>query len=183
MIIGILGKKRNGKDTCADYLVDKYNFEKIAIATPLKEIIKIMFDYDDDVLNTDLKEVVDEKWNVTPRKLLQYIGTDLIRKDLGKYINKSTNNIWIDLCITKINKSNKNFVISDVRCQNEVDAIRNNGGIVIKIIRDTNLDDNHVSEIGVDNIDNYDYLIDNNFSYQQLYNNLDKIMCAKYNII
>lgn len=183
MIIGILGKKRNGKDTSADHIVNKYGFEKISFAAPLKEIIKILFDFDDDILNSDLKDEFDEKWNTSPRALMQYIGTDIMRIKLGEFINKSTNDIWVDICMNKILKSGKNYVISDVRYQNEVDAIHKNNGIVIKVFRNIDNDDLHISETSIDNITNYDYIIDNNADYNKLYDNLDNIMCARFNLI
>ena len=37
-IIGILGNKRVGKDTVADYLVKNYGFIKYNFADPIKEI-------------------------------------------------------------------------------------------------------------------------------------------------
>ena len=36
-VIGFLGKKGTGKDTCADYLVENHAFEKLSFAGPLKE--------------------------------------------------------------------------------------------------------------------------------------------------
>ena len=67
MIIGILGQKRNGKDTCADYLVEHYNFTKVSFADPIKQILKIMFDFNDEQLYGDKKELIHSKgnWNRT----------------------------------------------------------------------------------------------------------------------
>ena len=41
-LIGLLGRKRVGKDTVADYLINNYNFTKHAFANPIKEVLKIM---------------------------------------------------------------------------------------------------------------------------------------------
>ena len=63
MIIGLCGKKRVGKDTFADYLVDNYNFDKYAFANPLKEACRIMFCFNDEQLYGDQKEDFDSNWN------------------------------------------------------------------------------------------------------------------------
>lgn len=45
VLIGLTGKKRSGKDTTADYLVEKYGFSKMSFSTPLKDICKILFSF------------------------------------------------------------------------------------------------------------------------------------------
>ena len=39
MIIGICGLQGSGKDTLAQILIDKYNFEKLSFASKLKDIV------------------------------------------------------------------------------------------------------------------------------------------------
>ena len=43
MIIGLVGKKYSGKTTIANYLVTHYDFIEYSIASPLKEIAKILY--------------------------------------------------------------------------------------------------------------------------------------------
>ena len=40
MLVGICGKAGAGKDTVGDYLIDKYGFKKIALADPIKRLVK-----------------------------------------------------------------------------------------------------------------------------------------------
>lgn len=69
--------------------------------------------------------------NENTRKLLQIEGTENGRNALSK-------NIWIDYLKNWIevfqNRGNKNFIITDVRFKNEYEFIKNNGGIIIKIV-------------------------------------------------
>ena len=65
-IIGFLGKKRCGKDTSGDYLIEKYGFVKYAFADPVKQICKILFDFSEDQLYGNKKEGVDFRWYLTP---------------------------------------------------------------------------------------------------------------------
>ena len=70
-------KKRVGKDTVADYLVNKYGFVKYSFGQPIKEVAKIMFDFSDEQLNGDLKEAVDIRWGISPRQFFQDFGSSL----------------------------------------------------------------------------------------------------------
>ena len=44
MIIGITGKAGAGKDTVADYLISHEGFKKIALADPIKRLVKDVFE-------------------------------------------------------------------------------------------------------------------------------------------
>ena len=73
------------------------------------------------------------------------------------------------------------WIITDVGYKNEADYIKNKGGILIKINRNTGYNDNHISEIDLDDYDKFDYIVDNNGTINQLtdkmvdiYNNLSK---------
>src|SRR5438045_2338658 len=101
MIIGILGFKRAGKDTVADYIVSNYGFEKMILSQPLKEACKILFNFTDEQLYGNLKEIVDSNWKTSPRKIMQYLGTDILRNDINKIIPNINNNFWINLVVNK----------------------------------------------------------------------------------
>ena len=45
LLIGLVGRKRHGKDTVADYLTQKYNFTKDSFASPLKKTLKELFSH------------------------------------------------------------------------------------------------------------------------------------------
>jgi len=74
--VGLLGNKGCGKDTLADYLVKENQFIKYSFADPVKEIAKIMFNLNEEQLNGNLKEVIDDRWGVSPRVMFQRIGTE-----------------------------------------------------------------------------------------------------------
>ena len=71
---------------------------------------------------------------------------------------------------------NAKFVITDVRFQNECDFIKHISGILLKVKRDLNIamDDNHSSEIGIDNL-SVDYDIINNDDFDHLYKCIEHI--------
>lgn len=182
MLIGVLGRKGSGKDTLSDYVCRKYGYKKMAFATPLKEACKILFNFTDEQVNSDLKEVIDTKWSVTPRQALQYLGTDVFRNDIKKILPDIDNNFWVKSLFVKYTNfrevDNKTgIIISDVRFQNEIDYIHKNNGIIIKLTRPNNPSslDAHESEKNIDNM-NGDYTIINDGTIDDLFNNTDNIV-------
>jgi dephospho-CoA kinase len=165
VIIGIIGNKQVGKDTFADILCKHYNYKKYSFADPLKRTCKELFDLTDEQLtNPILKETVDKRWNKTPRQILQFIGTDIIRKYVAK-------DFWITRFENWLLKENSNkIVIPDIRFSNELEAVKNKNAIIIKIERiNNNLSDNHISELELNSYNGYDIYINNNFDTKEDY--------------
>lgn len=181
-IIGFLAKRRSGKDTASDYIVKKYGYTKKAFADSLKKSVQQLFGFTDSQLYTDEKEKIDPNWGVSPRRVFQVFGTDIIRELFPKLLLPG---IGSDFHIKRFDiwyreNKDKNIVISDVRFQNEVDYIRSIGGVVLKIKR-PNLDlkenaDLHKSESGIDSLENYNGTITNNGSLKDLYEKLDEFI-------
>lgn len=175
MLIGILGRRGVGKDTVSDYLEEKYQFNKKSFATPLKEICKLLFNFTDDQLYGNLKDEIDPRWKTSPRVIMQYLGTDVFRKDINKIMPQMKDDFWVNIALT--NKSlESNVVIADVRFANEIEHIHKRGGKIIKIIRPNGSNDAHESEINIDSINSYDFLIINDGTINELFNQVDQIM-------
>ena len=141
MIVGMCGLIGTGKDTVADILVHNYNYKKISFADKLKDGVATVFSWDRQMLEgtTDesrsWREQKDEFWSretnehITPRLVLQMFGTDCMRN--GFY-----NGIWVSIVKQQILENpNQNFVIPDVRFENEAVMIKEVGGEVWRICR------------------------------------------------
>lgn len=141
MIIGFVGFISSGKDTAADYLVNFHGFRRDSFANTLKDAVSAVFGWDRVMLEgrtkkaREWREQVDPWWaerlnmpNLTPRWILQYWGTEVCRQGFH-------DDIWIASLENKLRKSEDNVVISDVRFPNEIKAIHNAGGKVIRIRR------------------------------------------------
>jgi hypothetical protein len=143
MLIGICGLINSGKDTIANTLIEEYSFKKDSFASSLKDILSIIFNWDRKLLEGDTEESRNwrnqtdvwwsEKLNIpdfTPRKAMQLIGTDSIR-------NNFHNNIWVYTLLKRLENvnDNENIVITDCRFPSEINAIREKGGIIIRVIR------------------------------------------------
>lgn len=141
MIIGFCGFLGSGKDTAAEFLVNNYNFERDSFAKSLKDVLSVTFGWDRDWIEGKTpesrawREEIDSWWahrlnipNFTPRFAMQHIGTDVFR-------NHFNNEIWVATLENRLRKSNKNYVVSDVRFPNEIEVIKKLGGKIVRIIR------------------------------------------------
>lgn len=167
MIIAFSGRIGSGKSELAKICQNK-GFEKLYFALPLKQLVanlihvgiedinplknvekKYKFTKKDYIYlanetNIPFETIRDEMKNVklnTVRQLLQFIGTDLIRKyNPNWHVNKIK---------TMIDKD-KNYVFDDVRFPNELKLIKELGGDCWFIIRPIiNNVSNHISEISL----------------------------------
>jgi hypothetical protein len=141
MIIGFVGLIGAGKDTAADYLVNFHGFRRDSFANTLKDAVAAVFGWDRVLLEGRTKEArewreqVDPWWanrlnmpNLTPRWILQYWGTEVCRSGFH-------DDMWIASLENKMRKTGDNIVISDVRFPNEIKAIHDAGGIVVRVKR------------------------------------------------
>jgi hypothetical protein len=140
MIIGICGFIGCGKDTAADYLVNFHQFKRDSFAAPLKDAVSAVFGWDRELLegrtkeSRDWREKRDDWWSsrlgkeITPRYVLQQWGTEVCRRAFH-------DDIWIASLENKLRTSKDNIVVSDCRFYNEIQSIKNQGGIIIWIQR------------------------------------------------
>ena len=156
---GVMG---SGKDTCVDYLCTKYpEHTRISFAGALYDILSYAQEKCGFEKNKD-------------RKFLQFIGTEWARS-----INE---NVWVDIVLGKDIEGVG--LLSDIRFPNEFNALKNNSWICIKVTRDNidknrvgNGDNTHSSEISINDIkdEEWDFIINNNSTLEDLYKRLDKI--------
>jgi hypothetical protein len=163
MLIGLMGSKGSGKDTVADHLVSKYaNWTKRSMAEPLKRACQELFLFTDEQLygTQAQKEQSDSKWfGCSPRKCLQYVGTDLLRDQMGKIMPGLNQDIFIHhFKLWHEQHLSYHVVVPDIRFENEVEMIHQLGGVVIKINRPSlTKTDNHASEVAMESVEAYDW--------------------------
>ena len=110
---------------------------------------------------------VQETISVTPRLLLQTIGTDIVRTINPDIWVNSLMNDYISYAdaisgTSEIKKLYPNWIIADVRFPNELKAVKKKDGIVIRINRESAYNSTHSSETALDDYEDFDYTIDNN---------------------
>jgi hypothetical protein len=200
MLIGMSGLANSGKDTAANFMVERHGHAKVALADPIKRFARDLYAFTDQQLwgpsqfrnepdtrfprehgpwvelfspvgyrtESNLASAeqgakcaccgasgIDSQCFLTPRHVLQQIGTELGRSCYP--------NTWVDLCIrtaktllvdssarydqklgihpatadivSAYNSRIRGVSVSDVRFLNEIDAIQAAGGKVIRIVR------------------------------------------------
>jgi hypothetical protein len=180
-IIAICGSKRHGKDTIAKFLSSNYDYEHVKISQKIKDICKILFGFTHDQMETDNKENIDPKWGITPRKAMQFIGTEVGQFKIQELLPMIDRKFWIDSLINEL-EPNKKYVISDLRFMHEFDEIKKLDGIVIRVERPNLIlpEDLHISEL--EYIDIPTNIIIKNDNIENLHLQLYNFM-ASYNAI
>jgi hypothetical protein len=197
MIVGVCGLIGAGKDTVADYLVNIHQFRRESFANTLKDAVSSVFGWDREMLegrtrqSREWREQPDDWWSqrlgmpITPRWVLQYWGTEVVRKSFH-------DDTWIASLENKLRKSQDHVVISDCRFPNEIESIRRSNGIVIRVVRgpepswyeiaqsancnnQPNASTEILKKLGIHNSEtawigtNFDAILDNNSSLDHLY--------------
>lgn len=207
------------------------DWKQVAFAGKLKQIVSILTGIPvEDLEKQEVKErVLGEEWwyykgetklisyneateiqqrklpliKLTPRLLLQILGTDCGRDIIHP-------NIWINALFADIDKeldvnpdyNKKGFIITDVRFPNELNAIKQRGGKIIRVNRDrfrcSNCSElvlgryncqkcgtdqliqenhsNHLSETALDDYQDWDYVINNNSDIPHLIKEVNKML-------
>jgi hypothetical protein len=149
-VIAICGAKRSGKDVLAKYIIENYGFKKLSFAEPLKKAVKELFNFNDIQVGIDEenalgneKEIIDERWGISPRKALQFFGTEIMQYSIDKLIPNTNRCFLADILLSHIsddkNGTTNNYVISDLRFLHEYNKLKGslkiNSLIIVKISR------------------------------------------------
>lgn len=146
-LIGITGRLGHGKDTVADMLQKGHGYQQVAFADTLKTILSIIAcEPVENFYDRELKEKFSPALGMTRREAMQKMGTEVCRTMFGPLI-------WTDNLITRwLQSGQQPTVVSDVRFDEEAQAIIANGGVILRVVR-PGFDDGevtHASEAGVD---------------------------------
>jgi hypothetical protein len=171
-IIAICGAKRSGKDVLAKHLVATRGFKKLSFAEPLKKAVRELFNFndiqvgiDEDNPVGDEKEIIDERWGISPRKALQFFGTEIMQHAINELIPNTNRGFLADILLSRI--SCDSYVISDMRFLHEYNKLKSSAKIrsliIVKIsrpsinivedaggVRDTHISENEYIDIPYD---------------------------------
>ena len=167
--IALIGGARTGKDTIAGYLGAVADFKRVAFGDALKEMLFTTF--------SDLPEYP------KPRK-------EMI--SFGQFCRTIDPLVWIKHVDNEVKKwqqfGYENIVITDVRQENEIDYCKQHGYTLVKVVASQEaqirralageeiLDVNNELDIIAKRYTEYDYIIENNGSLLELYEQVDKIL-------
>lgn len=134
-VLGLAGGSGVGKDAAAKILLAE-GWKRVAFADPVRRmalaidpLVPIEYSH-----TTRLSNVVrDRGWEgakkvVEVRRLLQSIGTEAVRDIIGE-------DTWVELAVMAIEQAESPVVVTDVRFENEAQALRAMGGQICMMSR------------------------------------------------
>lgn len=168
--IALLGGARSGKDTIAKYLVENHGFKRIAFGDRLKKAFSEVFD----------REITEE--NKSRQDLIEF----------GQFCRSIDSNVWINAVEKhyediRYNNRIQNFVITDVRQENEIRWALENGFSLVKVNTTDELAIERALELGeyldvnneldklVKSVETF-YKIDNFSTIEDLHNNIEYLL-------
>ncbi len=162
-IIIFSGKQYSGKDTVAKIMLQALpNFRRCAMG----DIIKLTYGKEKGLTYEEIE------------KNKPLYRQDLI--NLGNWGRSQDPDYWLK----RIIEQDGNIMVTDVRVPHEYEVFKTAGATTIRVeaSRDTRLKrgeligENDITEIGLDNIKDWDYVIDNNSNYETLTNKVNEII-------
>jgi hypothetical protein len=159
-IVAICGAKRAGKDSIARVLQEAYGYEHLQISRRLKDACQVLFGFTADQLESDAKETADPRWGVSPRRVMQFLGTEVFQygihepsglPELNAHV--TPREFWIKATLDFVdrNGTGRKYVITDLRFLHEERLLKERGAFIVKVVRHTHATHNasadmHVSE-------------------------------------
>lgn len=209
-IIGISGRMGHGKNTVGD-IIEKLcltnngpKFEQKSFAGKLKQIASLLTGFDVEKFEDQefKKNLLDSEWGtvqqiplnsippfadmefnvlITVREFLQKLGTEAMRD--GLHQNVWVNALMCDYRRPKMSEYNpSNWIITDMRFPNEMEAVKERKGITIRITRPVKKSKTtprlHPSETSLDKAE-FDYTIVNDSTIEELVKKVRQILITE----
>ena len=178
-LIGLTGRAGHGKDTVGKKLSDEYDFVPFSFAEPINRAVSVLFNIPLATLSDEVKkEQVIEKYGKSPRMIMQWFGTVVMRSQWGE-------RFLVDHLDDRILKNGcSSIVVTDVRFNDEAELIKSKGGVVWKVDASQRLADknklvgstvSHCTEKGIKE-ELIDFFIDNNGAEKHLFAQVQEAM-------
>lgn len=109
----------------------------------------------------------DTSYWMSLREILVYVGTYVLQRAVNK-------RIFVNIVRNKIKEAQrrnpflKYVIITDNRFSHELEFIHENNGITMTIVRDSILQLDNIAEHDLDDVQSYDYVVDNSGTYDEL---------------
>lgn len=120
--------------------------------------------------HSDIQDL-DNLTAVTVRRILQWWGTEYRREQDADYWTKA----WADK-VEQNNLETTHILVDDIRFMNELDTLKAEGGLIVKIERPGfSGAGNHASETSLDDYSTWDKVIDNDGTLQEFLDKISKL--------
>jgi hypothetical protein len=166
------------------WLEEQSKFEIKKFAGKLKEIASLLTGIDiEDFEDQEFKKLyMSPEWGMTYREFLQKLGTEAMREGLHT-------NVWVNALMADYKWYVKewdelgnetvgeypNWIITDMRFPNELEAVEERKGITIRVVRSGTTVGTHASETALDDA-YFDHVISNNGTFEDLIEKVRQIL-------
>jgi len=181
LVIGIAGALRSGKDTIGYRLSHGWGFYRLAFADALRgeimarmsRTVRALHDLQPGHADCRAADVCAQYMLFVTkpqgfRELLQEYGSDVRRRDDPSY--------WTRQWKERVAGIEGPVVVTDVRFENEAEAVRSIGGKLWRITRPGHGGNGHLSEHGLDGWQHWDAEIENGGSIDDLWARVDGLV-------
>lgn len=141
---------------------DKFQYTEIK---PNEDHILTADEYYYSINSIDTNEY--EKYWMSLREILVYVGTYVLQRSVNKQI-------FVNIVRNKIKEEQlrnphlKYVIVTDNRFSHELDFIHESNGITMTIVRDSIQQLDNIAEHDLDDVQSYDYIVDNSGTYDEL---------------
>ncbi|WP_101048898.1 adenylate kinase [Macromonas nakdongensis] len=176
-LIALTGPAGSGKDTIADILATDHGYTKLAFADPMRAMLRSLFEF----AELDLAHMADRSQKEQPipglhgvsyRHLAQTLGTEWGQRCVGR-------TFWVDMldraARARREQGDRLLVVSDLRFHHEATWVREQGGLIWRVVRDVPRVRAHVSESEMHAIQ-ADRLVINEGGIDELWNTVDALI-------
>lgn len=143
-LVALTGAAGSGKSTATKFLVERHGYTLVKFAGPLKDMLRAAGLSEGNIEGESKESPLALLGGKTPRRAMQTLGTEWGRNCMGE-------DFWINIWRSRVEAIvafTGRVVVDDCRFPNEAAAIRQLGGMIIKLEGRGGIAGAHASEAG-----------------------------------
>ncbi|THK38087.1 deoxynucleotide monophosphate kinase [Ensifer sp. MPMI2T] len=139
-LVALTGAAGSGKSTATRFLVERHGYTLVKFAGPLKDMCRAVGLSEDEIEGGAKEKPTMLLCGKSPRQFMQHLGTEFGRNLIGEYF-------WVNIWAQRAAQHGR-VVVDDCRFPNEAQAVRELGGVIIKLEGRGGIAGQHASEAG-----------------------------------
>lgn len=130
ILIGLIGAPNSGRKIVGQHLVDSYGFARVRFGDAIDRMLRVLGADDEHLSGTGMHQPIYELGGRSFQYAKQALGYHFGRRMMSE-------NLWVHPWRRAIEKVAGNIVVDDIRFNNEAEAVRAAGGVIVRVERPT----------------------------------------------